>query len=368
MYLLKKLIVNTWFRFFIGASLLLFLLLSTGNLISGLLRSNVTPIEVLFNHIIEIPLSLSKIFPVACLMATLFGINKLKSRNELTAIFASGYSRRNFIINIIQASGFVAIILFLILAFLDPFAKKNKDYLIEDGDKKFKNLTGQGLSSSTFRNTGKIWYKSEDYYVSYINFSLQNNTLYDISFYAFDSNYHIKQKVHAKRAIYLPPNWEFQDGVSYTLLHEQQFSKVLKFKKLNVPLKEFPTDFSQIDADINGLSILDLAIYIMNLKKSGINTNIYEVHFWNKFSLPFLCIIFALIASSSIFNPSRRTSSFGKNIFSIFVFTILYWLINSYLIELGKNSKINPVFACFAIPLVFSLYLAYMFYKNRKLR
>jgi lipopolysaccharide export system permease protein len=367
MSLIKKLIFFEWLRFFIASAFVLFLVLTIANLLSGLLRSNVTAQEVFVNYLLELPSSLSKIFPISCLMASLFAVNKLKNRNELAAIFASGFSRKTFIIAIIQVSAIVGIFQFCISSYVGPFARAHRYLLIEDADSKFRNLRGQGLRASTI-GSGKIWYKSPDYYLSFRAFDKVKNIISDVDLYYFDKNYKLEKKISAARMVYSKDNfWTFEYGNIYANLQDNTFPVEEKFNEILVSLDEQPKDLQKIEADITTLFVFELWDYIRNLERAGINTNEYKVLFFEKFSSSLICIIFALVACTGIFMPNRRSSSFGKNIFFIFIFTIFYWLIQSYFIELGQSARLNSFLACFGIPIFFSLYLVYYFYKNRRL-
>ena len=166
---LRSLIIKEWFKFFLGAFLGLLLLITVAELITGFLRQNVTPLEVILNHLLEIPDKFKLIMPVSCLMASLFSINKLRNRNELTAIFAAGYSRKKFFNDIASAAIFVAAFQFSVSGFIEPYAISKKDFLIEDGQSKFKNLRSKGLMASTI-GSGKMWFKSNDYFFSFSTF------------------------------------------------------------------------------------------------------------------------------------------------------------------------------------------------------
>lgn len=366
MGIIRKLILKEWFRFFFGSVIGLFLLVSVANLISGFLRGNVTATEVMINHFIEIPGYLNKIFPVSCLMASLFSINKLKTRSELTAIFASGYSRKNYIIDLVLASFLVTLIQFSMSSYISPFFKSQRENLISESTHKFKNLKSQGLKSSTI-GSGKMWYKSDDYFISFTNYNQIKKELYNVTLYRLSVDSYLEEiqamdKVYWNRGI-----WIGKKLIRLDNLNEKSFPKAESNKEAIVNLYETPEDLRQIEADITVLNIVKLWQYIKQLKTSGININEYMVLFYDKFSNSIICIIFAILASVSIFNPNRRSSSFGKNIAAVFFFTILYWLVYSYLIELGNNSKVPPIAATFSVPLAFTLILIIIFSKNRKL-
>ena len=318
------------------------------------------------NHILEIPSYLGKIFPVSCLVASLFSINKLKNRNELTAIFASGYSRKRYITDLFHASIFVMILQFLNLSFVGPFLKANRDSLITNSQSKFRNLKSKGLRANTI-GSGSIWYKGDDYFFSFLSFDKKNLTINNASLYYFNTDQLLKKKITAKKIILKEKTWIGFDVNILSNLHNSSFPLSQDFKSKTIPINETTEDFSQIESDITTLNIFELKSYINQLDNAGININEYLVLFLDKFASSILCIIFTLLASVSVFKPNRREEGFGKNLAFVFIFTIFYWLVYSYLFELGKNSIIHPAVACFSVPVVFSLFLVFFFYKNRKL-
>lgn len=367
MSILRKLITKEWFRFFLIGVFTLYLMLTIANLISGFLRSGYAPLDIIKKHFLESPDFLSKIFPVSCMVASLFSINKLKNRNELAAIFAAGFSRRDYIITLIMASSFAASIQFISTSYIQPLAKKYRGVIIEDSDKKFRSLRGKGLMSSTIKS-GKIWYKSKKYYISFSNFDKHSNTLHNVDLYEYDSSYKFEYKLTAAKAIHKHDNvWEYIDGKMITNLNNDKFPKYDSFDSRLIAMHEKLTDFKKVEADITTLYIQQLADYIDKLDNSGINTDEYKVLLWDKYASSLICIIFALVASVGIFTPNRRNSSFGKNAVFVFLFTLIYWFVYSYSSELGRSSELPPIIACFSVPMGFVVYLSYLFYKNRKL-
>ncbi len=363
---LRNLILKEWFRFFIGAFLALTLLITVAELISGFLRSNVTATEVVLNHIVEITNKFKLITPVSCLMASLFAINKLKNRNELTAIFAAGYSRKRFFKDILIGAMIISCAQFFISGFLEPYTKSKKDFFIEDGQSKFKNLKSEGLMASTIES-GRLWFKSQRYFFSFSSFDKKLDQLNDVAIFFINSDNLLSKKITAKTLRYIGDAWIGRDVVEIDRLAEKVFPAISRSNDYPIAILETPADFKEIEADITTLNVFDLYKYIAKLDESGINVNEYSVMFLEKFSISFICIIFALVASIGAFRPNRRGSSFGKSLLVVFVFVILYWLINSYSIGLGQSGKINPYLACFGVPALFTLFLFYQFFKNRKL-
>jgi lipopolysaccharide export system permease protein len=358
--------MKSWFMSFIGSFILLLILLTIANLISGFLRMNVTALEVMFNHLLELPAYLKLIAPVSCLAASLFSINKLKSTNELTAIFASGYKRSRFYLDITLCSLTVAIILLLFNFFVQPFAKAQRHKLIENSENKFKNLKSKGLMSSTI-GSGRMWFKSENYMFSFSTFDKKKLQLHDIAIYYYNQSHHISDIIYSPRVSYINNTWLATNIKKYQNLDLENFPTITVGSNESVPIKQTPNDFKQLESDITTLNVFKLWKYITKLKGNGINVNEYLVLFLENFTSSFICIIFSFFSSFGALRPNRRGSSFGKNIGFVLVFVIFYWLVNSYLIELGKSSKINPFIATMTIPIIFTLYIIYTFNKNKKL-
>lgn len=367
MHAIKRLIIKEWLRFFLSSFLIFLLLVSVGTLINGFLRENISAMDVLLSYLLELPSSLNRVIPISCLIASLFSINKLKNRNELTAIFASGYSRKNYLINIFQVSIVVALIQFTIGSYIEPFVKSRRHTLIENSDIKFRNFQSKGIKASTI-GSGLIWYKSKDYYFSFIKFDGKTKRIINPNIYYYSENYHLSKKISAEEVFYSNDGkWIGKNVTILTKISEPTFPMVSNHSLYEVHLNETLDDFSQIEADITTLNHKELYQYIQNIKSSGLNVNEYLVVYFEKISNSIICVVFSLLACVPIFNPNRRNSSFGKNILFVFVFTIAYWLINSYTIELGVNSKIDPISSTFSVPILFLIFLASYFYKHRKL-
>lgn len=366
---IRKLIIKEWLRFFVGAVFILLMVLSLGHILNSLLRDVGDLRSIFFDLVLELPAFMVKIFPVSCLIASLFSINKLTNRNELTAIFASGFSRRDFIVTIGVIGAVIGLALFYINAYLVPYTKHKQE--ARNQSSTAPGLRGQKKSviASNTLNAGKIWFKGQDYFFSYSSFDRQSNTLYNLSLYFYDKNNRFTEQVSAAYADYKTENqWLLNSALRYTNLDGATFPAVKFYNVYPLKLNETLSDFRQINANISTLNIWKLYDYIGVLKANGINYAEYFVTFLDKFSSGFTCLVLAILASTALFNPNRRHSSFGKNVAFVMTFTFLYWFIYSYFLSLGETSRIPAPVATFGVPAFFGIYLALYFIYHRKLR
>ena len=364
---IRILILKEWLRFFLGSVFVLLMVLSLGHILNSLLQDAGEFKHIFTSLLLEFPSFLVKIFPVSCLIASLFSINKLTNRNELTAIFASGFSRRDFILTIGSIGALVGFSLFVVNAYLVPFAKHKQNPVTQNIS------TRKGESKKTMAintvNAGKIWFKGQNYFVSYSSFDRTTNTLYNLSLYYFDQNHKLTEQVSAAFADFKKDDlWTLNNGLHYTNLENKAFPAVTTFKETVTPLRETLADFNQINSNIATMNIWKLYDYINVLRANKINYSEYYVTFLDKFSSAFTCLVLAILASTALFNPNRRNSSFGKNVAFVLSFTFIYWFIYSYFMTLGQTSKVPALVGTFGVPLFFSLYLAIYFIYHRKLR
>lgn len=367
MNLIKKILLKEWFVAFLGATIILATLVTVADLISGFLRGSVTPYQVLLNHLVEYPVYLSQIIPIACLAGSLFSINKLKNRNELTAIFAAGVSRLKVFSTIFQAALLVGVFQFLISAYLGPFVKKHRFDILGEASERFSNLEGQGLKASTI-GSGKVWYKSGEYFVSFAQYDRSKNALFDVDYFFLNNEGKLTLFLKTSKLLHLQDNvWEVHDGIYYDNLGELSFPRLARLEKNTIVLNETPEDFIQLESDITTLPIHLLRSYIIQLQRSGLNVGEYMILYLGHIAGALSCLVFAFFAAMGLFNPNRRNSSFAKNLGVVFCFTIFYWLGNSYLTELGRGGVISPHIASFSLLSFFTLIIFLSFLRARTL-
>lgn len=368
MFTIRKLILKEWFKFFIGSVLVLVLILSLGHILNGLLKASNDFGSIFADLLLELPGFLVKILPVSCLIASLFSINKLKSRNELTSIFACGFSRRQFVSIIGIAGALVGFLLFMINGYLVPYVKHKQSNTISTsaGDAKSNS---KSLVSINALQSGRIWFKGQGYFFSYSSFDASKNTLYDLTLYFYDKTFRHSEHYTAQSATFISEGgWLLKNGLQVTNLENSTFPTPKIFSEMNINLNETVSDFKKINADISTLNIWKLYDYIAVLRANKINDNEYFVTFLDKFASGLTCLVLAILASIALFNPNRRNSSFGTNIAFVLSFTFVYWFIYSYFLTLGQTSRISPYLATFGVPFVFVAYLCFYFIYHRKLR
>lgn len=362
MLILSKIITKEWFKALLGSLVVLFILITVGDIVNGFLR-NYEASRVLMEYVLKLPELMGKVIPISALLATLFAINKLKSHAELMAILAAGFSSRKFYLLVGFCALSVGLIQFINLGIVQPQANKIKRQEFE----KSRRQESKYVARSKIGSGGLMWYKTKDYFTSFSAFDRKLNTLKDITFYYFNNKNNVTQILKAKSAVHKNGSWYMQNAQTFNNLNTLEFPSTELKAEVRIDIKEVPTDFNQFEADITTLNFFKLAKFIRRLENTGINTSEYKIILLEKVSLSVICVIFALFPLSGIFNPNRRSGSFGKSIVLTLIFSIFFWIVYSSLISQGVNGIISPWVATMTMPIIFTLYLAWTFIKNRTL-
>lgn len=362
MLLLSRMIVKEWFKSLVGAVTVLFLLISTADLINGFLQGKDAS-RVLLEYSLKMPDLMGKMFPICCLVATLFSLNKLKGHAELISILAAGYSYRKIYALIGTCALTVVAVQFLNLGFIEPYANKIKRQEIE----KSKKSEGKYLTRSSMEG-GRFWYKTDNYFASFAFFDRKTNSLQDLEVYFFTAVHTSEKILKATKAIFLENGkWTLSGVTEFSNLDTPTFPLETKDNELIIRLNENPEDFGEFEADLTTLNFIHLRNFIRRLSKTGINIAEYEILLLNKIFLSLICLVFALLPVSAIFNPNRRSDTFGKNVVQTLLITVVFWVLYSLALSIGNSGSLNPWVATGIVPLGFFTFVLMTYFKNRKL-
>lgn len=363
MLILSRILLKSWFKSLLTAIVVLFLLITTADLINGFLQGKDTA-RVLLEYSLKMPDLMGKMLPICCLMASLFSLNNLKSHSELIAILAAGYSYQRIYSLITGGALLVVFTQFVNLGYIEPYANKVKRQEIT----KSRDSEGRFLTRSSLEG-GKFWYKTSRYFASFTFFDRKTLSLKDFEIYFFTPEHLGSKIIQSKNATFLPESnqWLLSGAKEINSLNQLTFPMQENIGELLLTLQEVPEDFGEFEADLTTLNFVGLYRFVKRLGKTDLNISEYQIILWNKVFLSLTCLIFSLIPVSTIFNPNRRSSSFGKNVAFTLLTTVVFWVLYTSTVALGNSGTLPPVVATGVIPMILLSYVGRTFYKNRKL-
>jgi lipopolysaccharide export LptBFGC system permease protein LptF len=106
-----------------------------------------------------------------------------------------------------------------------------------------------------------------------------------------------------------------------------------------------------------------LASYIRDLQRSGIDTIALQVSYFRKFALPLFALVMALISVPFAFLAGNRGAMAGVAV--SFTIAIAYWTIGKLFEQLGDVNLLPAMLAAWSPDLIFAMAGLYFFTRMR---
>jgi lipopolysaccharide export system permease protein len=284
-------------------------------------------------------------FPMSVLLATLISYSRLSADGETTALRSCGVSVYRLVIPAIILSFMVTGMTFAFNEVIVPSANaqakatlrsalnqeniqfRNKDIIYQQyGDIAQKDGTkAQGLARSFYAN-------------SFDGKEMRGLTVVDFS------QGELKQVISAESGIWLPQEnvWQFRKGAIYFIGIEGSYNRVVSFDEQNFRISRAPLELAQEYRSAEEMNISELSNYISLIKQTGNNKEVkkLEVSLQQKYAIPFICVVFALVGSPLGMRPQRTSTSvgFGVSVLIIFGYYVLLFVFGA----LGQVDILSP--------------------------
>ncbi len=306
------------------------------------LKMNVS--QVLILYLCKLPNALQLFVPLACLMATLLVLTNMSRQNEILALYSSGVSSIRLISTFVAAVATVSTAAFLIFDPLVPALRK-KVYFMEKGiDPSHENW----LSIPR----GGYWYRSKHLIYNFGRFVPKTNTIEDLNVYQLDSNFQIRERIHAKLAHYEENDWLLKDGFQIRYPAEQDFPMGKEFKERRAQISEKPADFKTIKIQEEMMRLRELRTYIDRNAGYGLDTTAQRVHYHERIAMVFTPLIFILIGIPFGLQPLRRPSM-ARSIALCFLIVFIYLISFRVSVSIGQGGHVPALIAGWAPNMLF---------------
>lgn len=287
-------------------------------------------------------------FPMSMLLATLLSFSRMSGDGETTALRSCGVSAYRLVLPALVLSLFVTGMTYVFNEAIVPAANWQ--------------------SRSTLRaalNQENVQFKSQDIFYQQYGEVPQEDGIPKQglvrSFYArsFDgkemrgltvldfSQGQLQQILAADSAVWLPEQnlWKFSKGTTYLVGADGNYRSILRFEEQNLRLPRAPLDLAQEQRSAEEMNIADIRRNIDLLKQSGNTKEIrkLEVRLEQKYALPFICVVFAIVGASLGMRPQRTGAAigFGLSVLIIFGYYLLLFICGA----LGQVEFLTPIAA-----------------------
>jgi lipopolysaccharide export system permease protein len=346
-YLVQELILP----FLFGIGLFTSLGLSIGNLFylirkvteSGLLLSIAFKVLLL-----KIPEFMVLAFPMSILLASLMAYSRLSSDSELIALRSVGVSLYRLILPAIILSLLVTGMTFFFNDVVTPAANRQATITLEKALNRVKptfkerNIVYPEYTKVEFEDGSKQTVLIRLFYAEEFNGQeMRGLTILDLS------REGVNQILTSQSATWnIAENvWDFFNGTIYLISPDGAYRNIIRFQHQQLALPRAPLDLAQRPPSENEMTIAQAREHLEIVKLSGNEKDIrkLKVRIQEKISLPFVCLVFALIGSAIGIRPqnTNKATSFGICVGLIFSYYLLSFISSS----LGIWGVLSPFMA-----------------------
>ncbi len=343
---------------FFGALLVFATLFLAVDALSTLVKfSGVSLTSVISYYLFYLPEVLSKMIPMACVMALVVTMSSLNRTSEMIALFASGMSLLR-----IALPSFVCIFVISVGSFLIgdqvlPQLIKRKNFV-------YYNEIEKNPTKFQFVRTDRIWYRSKDAIFNIKTLSPDGLRAQGLTMYFFSPEWQLLQMMTAQDVAISGTQWELKKG-SVTLFDSaSSFPLASDFQEKKISMQEESKDLQSTGQTSDMLSQRELSRFIGKNKEAGLDTTRYQMDYHAKFSFAWAGLVMALLGLP--FTAQRARSGGAMLAMGMCLGVIfLFWILYSSGQALGTHGVLPPVIAAWT-PHV--LMIAGSFWTLRRMR
>ena len=338
-----------------GTLLALLLLVSVATLIDfvnemdDIGKQGYTYLRASFYILLTMPQRVYELFPFAMLLGSLISLGNLAANSEIVVMRATGISVSR-IIGATMKTGFIMTIVIMLLGeFVAPVSEQKA--------KNLRNNTATKQVRLSMRNG--LWAKDGNRFLN-IKDVFPDKRLGRIQVFEMDDKGRMIEYIWIKSAIYNDQGWELtklirrkisDDGVTRKSAQKERWSRLLA-----------PDLFDVIVVKPKYMSATKLYRYVEYLKQNGLDTSLYELSFWTRFTIPLSGLVMVLIAMPFVFGPLRAGGA-GQRLFIGVLIGVAFHLSYQAFINLGLVYQVPPFIAA-TFPLLMTVVIALVFIKR----
>ncbi len=337
----------------VAAFLMLLLVFTLFELLSDILRNQVSPLTVGEYLLNVVPYFLYNTTPLSMLLAVLVTFGLLQRSNEITAIKATGISLYRVIVPVLIAATLVAGVLFLSDQLYLPYTNKRQDAL--------RNRI-KGKPAQTYLRPDRKWIfgqHSDIYYYQF--FDPDRDVFGGVSVFQFDPHtFQITHRITADRAHWSNSmgRWVYEQGWERSL-SGAAIENYRRFDVATYPeLAEAPAYFKKEIKQSSEMSYDELRNYIHDLEQSGFDVVRLRVQLQKKIAYPLITLVMAILAIPFALSAGKRSALAA--VATAIGIGVVYWTISGLFEAMGNLSQLPPAVAAWSPDLVFGFIGGYL--------
>ena len=361
-YVLKSFLF--WFGLLLIGLVLMTHVYNFFDLLSDIVKNHIAMSRVFTYLFFLTPQLIFDLAPLGVLVAVLITFGVLTKHNEITAMKASGVSLYRLGVPVLASALLMSGALFAFAHYYVPDANRKQDAIR-------KEIKGKPVQ--TYLHPDRKWVfdpgSNNDpkvFYFKYID-GAQRVMVGPQVFELDPANFRVLKHISAERARWEPTlhTWIFENGWSRMDPggRHEKFNSFAGQAATFQEVDERPDYFLQEVLQDQQMNYQQLAAYIRELQRSGIDTITLQVSFYRKFALPLFALVMALISVPFAFVAGNKGAMAGVGI--SFTIASAYLILGKLFEQLGDVSLLPAALAAWSPDLIFAMAGAYFFTRMR---
>ena len=305
--------------------------------------------HVLLMLLLGMPQRLYDLMPASLLLGTLLGLGHLAARNELEALRSVGIGRLR-ILGSVLAVGAVLVAFSMVVG--ETIAPTTEGYL------RSLNKTSD-LHKISIRSRHGLWTRDGPRFIN-VKQIFTDYRMTDVWVYEMDAEQRLKRVSFAKTAVYEGDAWRLSQ-VRHSLITEHGV-QISASEEEFWPQLITPELFNVVTVKPEHMAAAKLGTYIDYLEQNGLNSQRYQLAFYNRFAVPLSGLAMLLLAVPFVFRPVRSGGQ-GQRVALGIGIAVAYNLLSRML---GNASVVYGVPALLGafVPVVLVFFIAYVAYRK----
>lgn len=286
------------------------------------------------------PKRIVDLLPVTALLGSLLGLGAMANSRELTAIRTIGLSKGH-IANIVTVVALLLAILITALQFT----------VVPGFEREAAHLRGKSLlgTEKEVDRSGAFWTRNGSYFI-HVNEVKYNRTLSEIEIYTTDEQGRLSQLLQAASADYLGDSSWLLRGVLHSEMERGEVRETTQ-SSMKWPNLLSAEQASVLILPLQALAPNDLYKMIANLKRNQLDTQEYEIAFWQQVSLLPGLLAMSLLSLPFLLGSVRAVSASQRVMIGGGI-GIVFYLVQQLSGHLAGLFAVSPAIALLVPPFV----------------
>ena len=330
--------------------LILYWVIDLFNHLDDFIKNHV-PFGILAQYYLSsIPIVIAQTSPLASITAVVSSLSKLNRTHELTAMRSSGMSWMNISTPLIGSGLAITLLALFLTDRLIPQAM-----IITQSIKEEHLEKESGTDQTVIENVVLYGTKNRMFYAK--RYDPNEKILYDLIVFIEDAQHHPVAKIVSEKVEWIVNDkWKLYSCIAYQLGSEGEIlEKPVYYDERTMDLDEIPQSFLKMESQIHFMKYDQLENYIERIAVTGKNvTRRLMVELYSRIAFPFANLALIIVGIPLAVFPFRKKKWFLTGIGSCVILSLLFFLIHSILISLGKAGALSPWLAAWGTDLLFA--------------